>query len=300
MRASNKPRPFDRMGDFLKEASRREEPSDEPAPGIGVVIEVDPKECVMNDYHCRLDSGMNDGELKKLADSMSKGQITPAKGWRLSPPEVGGAKYKLVYGARRRAAAEVGGLKLLMELVAEPSARDLVLSMYGENAERVDYSAYEKGKEYLAYIESGAVKSLHELAGVISEDVASISRCIQIAGLPDEVVKTYDGYASIPVMKGAKLAAVLKDETALRAVLEHARVLRSSGKAGDPTDEYLRVAAGQPPSDAPKQKPLLVSGKKIGSIIGGDVGEKMVVTIKAGVAEDLKKQIMALLRQSDT
>lgn len=296
MRASNKPRPFDRMGDFLKEASMREVPSDAPAPGVGVVIEVDPRDCVMNDYHCRLDSGMHDAELQKLASSMSKGQITPAKGWRIVPADGHGPKYKLIYGARRRAAAELGGLKLLMELVDEPSARDLVLAMYGENAERVDYSAFEKGKEYLAYVESGAVRSLHELSGVIGEDVASISRCIQIAGLPDEVVTTYDGYASIPVMKGAKLASVIKDDKARERVLAHALKLRASGKTGDPTDEYLRVAAGLPPNDEPKQRPLQVGGKKIGSIIGGGEGERMVVTIKAGVADDLKKKIMEVLK----
>lgn len=263
------------------------------------VVELDPTHCRMNDLHRRVE--INTADLKEFAESLKAvGQITPAKGWEIDNPDGEGKRYILVYGARRRAAAELAGLKLRVELIPEPSRKDLVRMMYGENSNRKDYSALERGLEFKAYMEAGEASSQQELADLLGEDRTSINRCLQVASLPQEVINAYPRLAMLTQTTGVKLTSEFEKDPAARdrAILAAVQ-WKQKGSEEDPTKALLAAAEGRDATRPTREHSVLKQKKAIWGRVSG-IGSKdsaFTVQLRRGAPPELREDLLNVLRK---
>ena len=123
-----------------------------------------------------------------------------------------------------------------------------------ENRDNLDLSDYERAVDY-----KDALKRYYTNQKVMAERLevseAWLSRYLDLASLPQEVVRAFGDVTQIRVKHGRDLKPYLKDRKARARIIEGARALRSAGKqvdAGAKLDgaqvvrELLAVAATKP------------------------------------------------------
>lgn len=266
-------------------------------PG-NTTIEVDPKLCVMNPLHRRLDRAINGPDLDSLVASiLAGGQVTPAKGWEEELPDGQGKRYVLVYGARRRAACEKAGLFLKLELIPEPSRLELIRLMYGENSSRKDYSPLERGLEFQSYLDAGEASSANELATLLGEDRSTVIRCLQIAKLPQAVLDAYRDPTKLTLVAGTKIESSLDKPDAKQRVLQTAQEWIEQGREGDPTTALLSAASGH---SKPKSATVkLAQGKAVYGQVSGLHQQKgaLRIELRRGAPDALRDDLHAVLRK---
>jgi ParB/RepB/Spo0J family partition protein len=183
-----------------------------------VLLKLDPRTIGRTDFANRLDRGLSieDENFKRLKESIkAHGQDTPV---RVRPAAPGSNfTYELVEGHRRHAAilqlAEEtdGGFQILARLDAKASdSKDLVLKMYRENAERADLSAYETGRMFRSWLDAGLFDQQGTLADAADVSEQVVSRCLNIASLPEVVIQAFGDPRLIPQRWSEPLAALLK------------------------------------------------------------------------------------------
>lgn len=264
-------------------------------PSTATIIEVDPKLCRMNRLHRRQPLSANDETLIALSEQMRvAGQVTPVRGWLSPDPSDGSVGYELVFGARRRAAAEMARMPLMLELIQEPSDAELIAMMYGENSNRSDYSPFEKGMEFQAYLSTGAARTHDSLAELLGESKSTVTRCLQVAGLPAEVVAAFGSPRLIPMVGGAKLSSLIANSEAMARVLQAATRWTPGG--GDPLPAFLRAAAGRPEPGS-SEVALTLGKTTFGTVRGGDSSGPMVVQLRRDAPPEIKAEILEVIRR---
>jgi ParB family transcriptional regulator, chromosome partitioning protein len=206
-------------------AARVEELERERRDGL-VILALDPK-------HIRRAAQANrhalslteaDEDFATLKQSLKRdGQIMPVSVRALE----GDAEhvYELVSGHRRHEAAlqldreRPEGFKL--RAVLDSAAQDpatLALHMYLENAARKDLSAYEVGAMFRTWLASGIFAEQQQIAEATGLGKPSISKYLQVAGLPAPVLNAFGDPRVIAVRWAEILIAALKaNETAVLA-----------------------------------------------------------------------------------
>jgi ParB/RepB/Spo0J family partition protein len=220
-------------------------PVEDHAQSGSEVIEIAAGMTRMNDLHRRMNATMQGSAIEELVESMrSVGQQQEAKGWRLDKPE-DGVQVVLIYGARRRAAAEKLGIPLRVRIVPEPTRAQLIRDMHAENRARKDYLPLEMAKEMQAYLESGEYANATELAAGLGEDKSKVSRLLALLKLPKEVLSLYSDPTWMKLFAGSKLATLCEEAKVRARVLEAAQTWAKSGARGNPTATLLKAAAGK-------------------------------------------------------
>jgi ParB/RepB/Spo0J family partition protein len=164
-----------------------------------VILRLDPEIIGLTEFANRheLSLSTNDETFRAFKENIRQhGQDTPV---RVRPgASTSKAEYELVEGHRRHAAIrqlnkEVeGGFPILARLDAKASdAKDLVLKMYRENAEREDLSAFEIGGMFAQWLRTGLYKSQREISAATHLHETTVGQYVAIAELPAEVVAAF-------------------------------------------------------------------------------------------------------------
>ena len=219
-----------------------------------LVLKLDPKRVRATERANRHSLSLegDDPEFAQLvADIEAQGQLEPI---RVRPADPGsGTDYEIVYGHRRHAACLVldaardGGFPVLALLDAGAAvARDHALKMYQENAARKDLSAFEMGAMFRGWLDAEVFSDQTALAAATNLSEPSVSKYLQVAGLPAAVLAAFRDPRVIAVRWSEQIGAALKANEA--AVLEVAEKL-SADEEPSAADVVLRqlldAAAGK-------------------------------------------------------
>jgi len=198
-----------------------------------------------------------DPDLLELKEALKRdGQRQP-----IGVREVTGGsapQYELVFGHRRHAAALLldreieGGFKInaLIDAAAEDEGV-LWLHQNSENAARKDLSAYETGQSFRLALDRGYAKDAQTLAQMVGVSNATMTRYLQVARLPQEVVEAFGDPRVIALRWIDELTRVLKTDR--DAVLSAGRELVSKTERPSP-EVVLRslISAGSKSRPRPK------------------------------------------------
>src|SRR5271163_3975159 len=198
-----------------KEREARDQERDE---GL-LLMRLDPESIGLTEFANRHELSLlsTDETFQSLKASIkAHGQDTPVRVRPASP----GSKvaYELVEGHRRHAIIRQlnrenpGGMQILARLDAKAvEAKDLVLKMYRENAEREDLSAFETGTMFAQWLTAGICKTQRELAGLVALKENTVSQYLTISSLPLEVLAAFGDVRVISVRWATALAGAYKD-----------------------------------------------------------------------------------------
>lgn len=288
------------LGDLIGSAVKNLKPEERPAESLPAVIEVDPTKVRMNDLHRRSKSTMSGGAILEMVEMFkATGQATPAKGWKLAKPEADGTEYVLVYGARRRAAAEQLGIALKMELLpTAPDRGTMIRLMHSENRGRLDYLPLEDAREYRAFLDSGEYRTAEEMAVALGQDKSKVSRVLSLLTLPPEVLDLYTDPSWLPQTKGSQLASAIQADKKIRArVLEAAEDWRRAGGRGNPTPTLMKALVAKP-TTATAIELKGTDGRSVGVVRGAVTGKGIfTLTFSGNAPESIRREIADILNK---
>lgn len=234
-----------------------------------LVLRLDPKRVRATKFINRDERSFLESDAKfiSLKESIrAHGQDTPI---RVRPvADDPAVDYEIVFGHRRHRAclaldAEIEGgfqvLALLDSTVSE--ARDFVLKMHRENEEREEQCAYDKGRSYAQWLAEGLFADQMDVAREVGISKASMSRYLQVARLPQEVVEAFGDPRGIALRWVEDLARVLNTDRA--AVLSKGRELASKAESLPP-EVVLRTLLSAGAGSRPRPKASRTETFKIG------------------------------------
>ena len=105
-------------------------------------------------------------------------------------------------------------------------AKDLVLKMYRENAEREDLSAFEIGGMFAQWLRSRLYKSQREISAATHLHETTVGQYVAIAELPAEVIAAFRDPRTISLRWSKELAKACRDR--LKVILARAAKLAKS------------------------------------------------------------------------
>jgi len=295
-----KPSHFARMTELVGLAVDNAKPPEERKPNEVVlenVISIDPAKTRMNDLHRR--TSIDSHGLDELAEQIREaGQLLPARGWRLKTPEPDGTEVVLIFGARRRAACARIGIVLKVEIVPAPSRQNLIRQMYSENSSRKDYLPLEQGLEFKAFMETGEFKTQEELAAFLAVQRVRLTRCLQIAELPAEVLEVYRDPNLLTLTVGTKLAAeVERDAKTRQRVTDAARQWKAEGRAGDPSSTLLGAAADRKKPKSVEQDLVSLEKKTKFGRLKTTADGALVLQLRKDAPGELRDELIGVLRR---
>lgn len=231
-----------------KELSARET---ERAEGL-LLLRLDPETIGITEYANRheLSLSTDDETFKSFKASIqANGQDTPIT---VRPAADGAAKtYELVAGHRRLEAVKrlnqetPGGFLILARLDSKAvAAKDLVVKMYRENADRQDLSAYETGTMFAQWLSTGICETQRELAALVGLKENTVSQYITIGQLPAEVCAAFGDVRAISVRWASSLSGALKAHP--RQVQARAKQLAQVSPKPDAQVVYEALVAAAP------------------------------------------------------
>lgn len=182
-----------------------------------------------------------------------------------------GYAYELVYGHRRHRACLELGLPVLA-IVQSVDDKQLFADMDRENRNRASLSIYEQGAQYLRAVEAGLFKNYVTMAAEIGVSVATISKAVKIASLPQEVIECFSAPIFISYRMGAALSE-LHEKDAVALLGRAAQVFKMASKPGDEQVLKLLLAEG---TDVDTGQDLKLGERKVGSLKLGRKGTLQV------------------------
>jgi ParB family chromosome partitioning protein len=212
-------------------------------------------------------------EFKELREEIRNagGNTQPIKVRRVAKVIDGqSAQYEIVYGHRRYQACLEEGLKVNAIVVDKMEDRYLFEAMERENRGRKDLSAWEKGMMYQSAIDrnlygeinsKGVVDkqiSARGLAAQLNLNQSDLSRSLQLAKLPEEVVKAFVTPLDLQVRWAKDLTdAMQKDPESL---LANARQIAANRSGLSATQVFEKLISKS--IKASDSHEILVGGKK--------------------------------------
>lgn len=189
-------------------------------------------------------------------------------------------EYEIVFGHRRhRACLE---LKIpVAATVADLSDQELFSEMDRENRDRESLSPWEQGRMYQRALELGLFPSIRKMAQEIGVNNSMVAVAIQLASLPDEVVRAFPRPHSLQYRWAPDLIKAL--ESSRDAVLARAKEIVDLGDADrSPKAVLSRLLAGP---DVPAETEVVrfkTRGKAAGSYNRDSKGG-LTIKVKPGV-----------------
>ena len=207
------------------------------------VFSVDPKRCRPWKFHNRSNATLTKEGCQDLIDSLPRdGQLEPALGRKL----VGDADfdYELIYGLRRRFAAEYTHTKLKVRLTDADDAKCAVL-MHIENADRQDITAMERALSFQQQLEAKIFDSQDAMAEAFGLSKAQVSKLLKAAQLLKHttIAQLFADKSAVPVEAVYQLAVLMDRPGAKEVVLKAAQNLLAKGESGRTPSATLKVLA---------------------------------------------------------
>jgi ParB/RepB/Spo0J family partition protein len=184
-----------------------------------LLLRLDPESIGLTEFANRHELSLSsaDETFKSFkAGIKANGQRTPV---RVRPAPAGSpTPYELVEGHRRHAAIRElnkessEGFQILARLDGKAvEAKDLVLKMYSENADRENLSAFETGTMFAQWLSVGIFKTQREIASQVGLKEPTVSQYLTVATLPTEILSAFGDVRVISVRWAAGLAGAYKD-----------------------------------------------------------------------------------------
>ncbi|MGR3435715.1 MAG: ParB/RepB/Spo0J family partition protein [Shimia sp.] len=216
---------------------------------------VDPAQCRMWDRHNRAYDLLTPENCRDLIDGIR------AQGRQEFPAIVratgdAAAPYEVICGARRHFAVtwlrannypQFKYLVDIRDLTDEEAFRLADI----ENRDRQDISDYERAKDYAEAVRLYYGGKQRAMAERLEVSEAWLSRYLQLAKLPETVVKAYGDVREIKEIHARHLKPLLRDPESRALVLAEARVLGSHDHRMDGAQVLSRLRAAAAPKAAP-------------------------------------------------
>jgi len=189
---------------------------------------VDPAECRMWSGHNRSYELLNEDTCRDLIDGIrAQGrQEFPAIVRHAPGPD--GTSYEVICGARRHFAVSwlrqnnYPQFKYLIE-VRDLTDEEAFRLADIENRDREDISDYERARDYAHAVEAYYGGRQKTMAERLEVSEAWLSRYLQMARLPDEVIGAYASIRDIREVHARQLKPLLADDAVRERVIEAAR-----------------------------------------------------------------------------
>jgi ParB family chromosome partitioning protein len=202
---------------------------------------VDPKRCRPWRFHNRTAAWYTRERCQDLIDSIPKdGQLEPALARKLSgDPDY---DYELIYGMRRRYAAEFLNTKLRLRVEAIDDQRAAIL-MHAENADRQDITPMERAQSFFSQLEAKLFATQDALAEAFGVSKGQVAKMVKAAQLLRHTTlsQLFPERSSVPVEQAYKLAALMERPAAKEVILQAAQNLLKRGEAAREPRDVLRV-----------------------------------------------------------
>ena len=207
------------------------------------ILSVDPRRCRPWKYHNRSNAWYTKERCQDLIDSVVKdGQLEPALGRKL----VGDPNFdfELIYGMRRRFAAEYTHTKLKIRLTEAEDAKAAVL-MHIENADRQDITAMERALSFQQQLEAKIFDSQDAMAEAFGLSKAQVSKLLKAAQLLKQttIAQLFSDKSVVPVEAAYQLAVLMDRPGAKDVVLKAAQNLLAKGESGRTPAATLKALA---------------------------------------------------------
>ena len=234
-----------------------------------VILRLDPESVGLTEFANRheLSLSTNDETFRAFKENIrTHGQDTPVRVRPASQPSK--TAYQLVEGHRRHAAIlllnkEVdGGFPILARLDAKASdAKDLVLKMYRENAERQDLSAFEIGGMFAQWLRNGLYKSQRDISAATHMHETTVGQYVAIAELPAEIIAAFRDPRAISLRWSKDLAKACRDR--MKVTLGRAAKLAKADPVPDAEAVYRALTAMPSTSDGRPRRSKLSESVKV-------------------------------------
>lgn len=214
---------------------------------------VDPAVCKMWDRHNRAYDLLTEENCRDLIDGILRQgrQEFPAVVRRL--PAGQGAEYEVICGARRHFAISwlrANTYPQFQYLIEERDLTDEEAFRLAdlENRDREDISDYERARDYAAAIELYYQGKQKLMAERLEVSEGFLSRYLQLARLPQEIVRAFPSLRDLKELHARQLRPLLSDPVSRDAVIGEARALDGQGLPASKVLSRLK-AAGAPPKE---------------------------------------------------
>lgn len=225
------------------------------APGI--LKEIDPGLCDTFELNGRLQSPSKSSAISGLVESIREdGQQVPVV-VRVSSTS---GRYEIIAGSRRAKAIRIinanggGRQRLLLAEVCDLDDKAAWKLAIAENAERQDISPYERALNWQQALVSLFDNNQAELARSLKVHRSVVSRMIDLANLPQEIVDLVSRPEALSVHTAEKLGPALKDANRRETILGFARNIADSGKKLSASELVRRLLLS--PSEVEKFSPV--------------------------------------------
>jgi len=208
------------------------------------ILSVDPKRCRPWKFHNRSNTSLTKETCQDLIDSLPRdGQLEPA----LARKVVGNADFdfELIYGMRRRFAAEFTHTKLKVRLTDADDARCAVL-MHIENADRQDITAMERALSFQQQLEAkifSTQESMAEAFGLGSPQVTKLLKAAQLFKHAP-LVQLFPERSAVPVAPAYELVTLMERPGAKDIVLKAAQNLSARGEGARTPAATIKYLTG--------------------------------------------------------
>jgi ParB family chromosome partitioning protein len=246
-----------------------------------VVVElIDPARIRPSRFANRHDLSFESAEFTQLREEIASAgrNVQPIKVRSIGQGGAAKAEFEVVFGHRRhRACLELG--MPVAAIVADLNDQQLFAEMDRENRARQNLSAWEQGTMYKRALESGVFSSQKVMAGALGVDQGNISKAVQLASLPDDLIAAFSSplelqYRFAPLLK----TALDKDQARVLAVAQELSLLRPRLPVAQ---VMARLLGAEPVVHQDPPRVFSVNGKVVASL-DKDAKGAISVRIRAG------------------
>ena len=208
------------------------------------ILSVDPKRCRPWKYHNRSDAWYTRDGCEDLIDSMPRdGQMEPALGRRLQGDA--NFEFELIYGLRRRFAAEATHTKLKVRVTDADDARCAVL-MHIENADRQDITPMERALSFQQQLEAKIFSTQEAMAEAFGLGAPQVAKLLKAAQLfkHASLATLFTDRRAVPVAASYELMVLTERPGAKEVILKAAQNLTARGEGNKPPAALLKYLIG--------------------------------------------------------
>src|SRR5579871_143550 len=181
------------------------------------ILSVDPKRCRPWKYHNRSAAWYTKERCQDLIDSLVKdGQLEPALARKLNgDPDF---DFELIYGMRRRFAAEFTHNKLKVRVVDADDAKAAVL-MHIENADRQDITAMERALSFQQQLDAKIFSTQEAMAEAFGLGSPQVTKLLKAAQLfkHASISALFPDKSAVPVAPAYELVTLDRKSTRLNS-----------------------------------------------------------------------------------
>lgn len=209
-------------------------------------------------------------------------------------------RMELVFGHRRRRACKKLGLKVRVIEIPGPIAPAVLMKyMHAENAARTDLTVFEQGCWYHEALQDKVYPTAAELAQDFGITEAWVSKALQVARLPEDVIRAFPNPLEITSKMGEELAKALKaDEDAVLYRALELQEPREDGKPYSAQEVFLRLLYEGGVTRAEKPRPMKLADKaKPYGKINRDAKGRIQMVLAEDFNRDEMKKIEAFVQE---